>query len=272
MKFERIAPALTASPVSGDGYSPGDPVVISSFGRSGTHLTIDLIRCQFPAFASWKWPGECMSALYCQLDSVLSGAEPPTRALRALRRARRPIIKTHHWPEWLRAPAHPLVHLVRDRGSVIHLVRDPAAVLPSIWALNHTGAARGLGPEPPPAAEFVRHEAAAWASQARAILDRPPPLLLRYEDLLADPLGATLRISALVGEAPLLRDPLLPTAWRSLAGARSARILSVRPRSTAILASARIAARHPFRWTPELLALLAEGCGAEMRALGYAPR
>ncbi|MDT7934718.1 MAG: hypothetical protein RQ833_08950 [Sphingomonadaceae bacterium] len=273
MEFERIAPALIGPPTvgDGDGGGPGDPVVISSFGRSGTHLTIDLIRRQFPAFASWKWPGECMSALYCRLDAAVAGSAPPAAELRALRRAPRPIIKTHHWLEWLGAPVNPLMSWVRDRGTVIHAVRDPVAVLPSIWALNHTGAARGLGP-PPPAPEFVRHEAAAWARQTCAILDRPPPLVLPYEDILADPLGTTLRIAALLNEAPALCDPLLPAAWTSLAEARWARIISIRPRSTAILASRRIARLKPFRWTPELRALLADGCGAEMRALGYDAR
>src|SRR4051794_27731921 len=40
------------------------PVVVASHPRSGTHLLIDLLRRQFPACASWKYPLERMDRLY----------------------------------------------------------------------------------------------------------------------------------------------------------------------------------------------------------------
>lgn len=48
------------------------PLVVATHMRSGTHLTMDLVRRQFPAFRSWKLPGEANDMLYLALD-VLSG-------------------------------------------------------------------------------------------------------------------------------------------------------------------------------------------------------
>ena len=75
----------------------GKPIVIASHPRSGTHLTIDLLRKQFAECKSWKMPGELLDRLYFALESFAPKFNPlsESAALNILQRATRPIIKTH---------------------------------------------------------------------------------------------------------------------------------------------------------------------------------
>lgn len=98
----------------------GKPILIASHPRSGTHLTIDLLRKQFLECKSWKQLGEPLDRLYFALESFAPLNNPLSEdiALNILSRAKRPIIKTHcdpqfsyllehkkYWVNWLQQEA-----------------------------------------------------------------------------------------------------------------------------------------------------------------------
>ena len=58
--------------------SVGKPVVVASHPRSGTHLTLDLLRKQFPACASYKLPAQPLDRLYFALEAL---SAPPQRSI-----------------------------------------------------------------------------------------------------------------------------------------------------------------------------------------------
>jgi hypothetical protein len=79
------------------------PVVIASHPRSGTHLTIDLIRKQFYEYQSWKYPGESTQNLYLDLGRLLPKHKrriDSSKAVKLLQRSERPIIKTYSLPHF----------------------------------------------------------------------------------------------------------------------------------------------------------------------------
>lgn len=49
----------------------GKPIIVATYPRSGTHLTIDLLRKQFQECESWKFLGESKSNLYLDIDPLL---------------------------------------------------------------------------------------------------------------------------------------------------------------------------------------------------------
>ena len=73
------------------------PIVVAAHMRSGTHLTIDLLRRQFKSVGSWKWPGEANDSTYLALDVMgdLEANWGEKRAIRILKRCDRPIFKLH---------------------------------------------------------------------------------------------------------------------------------------------------------------------------------
>ena len=126
----------------------GQPIIVASHPRSGTHLMIDLLRKQFPACATYKLPTQSLGCLYLAIEAL---SAPPgkdiseARALKILAKSERPIIKTHadpalshlnrqfqHWQQWLSQNATTL-YIIRDGRAVLcslHLFMqsyDPAA-------------------------------------------------------------------------------------------------------------------------------------------------
>ncbi len=74
----------------------GDPIIVHTFGRSGTHMIIDLLRRQFRECRTWKYPGEKSNMLHASLDDISHGdMESRTRTLARMKRSARPIFKTH---------------------------------------------------------------------------------------------------------------------------------------------------------------------------------
>jgi len=73
------------------------PIIVASHPRSGTHLLIDTLRRQFAKCRSWKWPGERLDRLYCNIDELNGTREllHEKKAVDILRRVERPIVKTH---------------------------------------------------------------------------------------------------------------------------------------------------------------------------------
>lgn len=224
-----------------------DPIIIATFPRSGTHLTIDLLRKQFAECRSWKLPGEPTNRLFFSVEATMRtrgvGRMSEAKALRVLRRAQRPIVKTHlvyddtatgefapneyvrrRWEPWL-----------RERGAWIYIHRDPREVMSSYQLIrqrNHP-TARCSFPE------FIRQKVdgmnvvASWAWHARRYLMRDDVLPLSFRQVVKETEATLKTIGERIGLTPQFRQPLLP---RRLNGVRELRfnwLFRTRPESTA---------------------------------------
>jgi len=250
----------------------GRPIVVASHMRSGTHLMIDLLRRQFPGCQSWKWPGEPNDMLYLPLDvmSDPTAAWSSARVLRVLRRSKRPVLKTH-WtlPDLgnLRDHQPDLADWIDSEATFLHVVRNPFNVLASQWAWDCS--IRGIPPgRSIPDLNWIEVAISSWTRHYRIWSQRENVHLFRYEDITADPPGTVERLSALLGERPLLKHPLLPEKLRGLWHSRWNRLTGVRPASTEILTSGGAPAASDV-FTAEAIELVNRIAGTELTALAY---
>jgi len=220
------------------------PIIVASHPRSGTHLTIDLLRRHFPACDAWKLPGERLDRLYVNLDVVLSGELHERFAATTLFRAARPIFKSHAYPGFLRSVDQRLLDcsnpwwptLARSRGDFVYAVRDGRAVMCS-YHLFMKG-------EPSASdcslSAFLRQRVdgktrvAIWAEHVRAWLDAPNVVAVRFEDLTRDSEATIVSLGRSLGLEPRLVSPLLPELRPNTLRYRIERRLRIRPASTAV--------------------------------------
>jgi hypothetical protein len=226
------------------------PIVVASHPRSGTHLVLDTLRRQFEACRSWKWPGERLDRLYCNIDELPGdGLLDGATARRILRRTERPLVKTHAWPGYqdgfLDAHRGGLderwVDWLDDRATVVYVYRDGRDVLCSYQLFR-----RSFDPEVRgPVGDFLRgtedgtNRVCRWAEHVRAWRDRPDVHLVQFEALIDEPAPVIQNLGEVIGEDPAGRRPLLPEPFSSIWSSRRARLFSTRPESTAIINEAK---------------------------------
>lgn len=241
--------------------------------RSGTHLMIDLLRRQFADCRSWKWPGEPNDMLYLPLDVLTDPTDDwdKSRALRVLRRSKRPILKTH-WTlpslENLRVHQPDLADWIDSEGTFLHVVRNPFTVLASQWAWDCS--TRRIAPgQTAPDLAWVEATTSSWAHHFRIWSQRNNTIRFRYEDSVGNPQGTVERLSDAIGEPALFRQPLLPGKLRGPWHSRWNRIASIRPDSTEILTPGGAMDPSALFTAPaiDLVNRIAGDCLAE---LGYA--
>ena len=226
---------------------PTKPIVIATHPRSGTHLTIDTLRKQFPPCDSWKWPGERLDRLYLSLDSLLTTPPQITDQVagRILRRADRILIKTHRMPPdalpgtnrsfWLLPESW--MQALMDHTQIIHAYRDGRDVMVSYHAFcqRYDPEARcGLG-------RFIRQtnhgmsHAKMWAHHTRVWDQAPGVVSLKFEDLRRRTREALEALGQQLGMTPLMQEPLIPKPFSGLWASRWARLAGIRPRCTTII-------------------------------------
>lgn len=236
----------------------GRPVVVVSFPRSGTHLTLDLLRRQFEVCDSWKWFGERNDSLYVDLDRLLpthfdsaSGRDcsplSEGKALDRLLRTQRPLIKTHAFPDFLvhRRWRQAWVEWLTDRADVIYVVRDGREVACSLQLMASdqsdaadTSVGTFLRQERAwflPEAARGRSVARLWAEHVRTWRDQPGVQVLRFDEVLERPERALAHLADRVGEPPRRQHPLLPPHPKSKWQGRFDRLFRMCPSSTALL-------------------------------------
>lgn len=250
----------------------GDPVVLFTLGRSGTHLVLDILRHQFRAFSAWKWPGEPAHHLYFVPEHVTDSHCSPGRVARVLGHSRRPIVLTHCWDRvlpTLAATQSEIAAWLANRASVIFIVRDPRYVFPKMFAMlsMHYEELGGRGVMPDPDT-FIVQQAQHWVIHTDAIASTPRALTLHFETLLADPSGQIARLGAFLTETPRMREPLLIPPRRTLVNRVTSR-LHPRPLSSHVILRKRAQAAFPLDWTPHRLGLLDEIAGKAMELMGY---
>jgi hypothetical protein len=194
----------------------GTPVVVVTHQRSGTHLTIDLLRKQFAELQSWVWPYESVYRLLVDIDSLLPRYRrnriSPEQALRWLSRPERPVIKTHALPgfEELRAIQPSFMEYLKENAQFIYAVRDPRSVMCSVHVWK--GARVPIGEflinrdeGETPVERWCRH-VEQWTehSGVRNIE------IIRFEDVVKKTKETVEKLAGYLSLRPLWREPLLP--------------------------------------------------------------
>lgn len=257
----------------------GSPIVVASHPRSGTHLTIDLIRKHFSCATHRLRPMESADHLYLSLDRLGSAHHRPIgidAALDRLALCPRPIIKTHALPGFAAiAPEHrSFANRVLMRSRYICPVRDVRPMLCSLHRFE-------LGCEPDVAgmslADFIRTQRdglsrpAAWARHINAWLDKPGVTVVKIEDIIARPAQAVTRIANALDETPTHRRHSLPQRRTGLSRTLARMLGSTE--STAILGHKM---GPPTNWaqalSPDDLAFIDREAGDAMARLGYTAR
>jgi hypothetical protein len=213
----RLESALLERPPASVGAA-GAPVLVASHRRSGTHLTLDLIRRNFPACAPRMLPLENPHDSYLNLDRFEAGhpvACGEREALRILGKAARPLLKTHSEPGY--AAVDPARRAFLDellaRTKTIYVRRDGKKVLCSMWTWRRVFDASARVPF----SEFIRQtdehgrsRVRVWGEHVAAWGAQPGVLVIDFDRIVRDT-GALLdEIGAFVGERPVPREPALP--------------------------------------------------------------
>ena len=225
------------------------PVVVASHPRSGTHLLIDVLRHQFEACRSWKWWGERLDRLYCNIDELNARDQLLSldTAQTILERVPRPIIKTHAWPGFSQMfmekhnallPAS-WTSWVETSATFLYVYRDVHDVMSSYYIFRK----QFDDATPDQLGTFIRqHDPIAscnriqrWAEHLSAWSRTPDVHEFRFESLLDDPEANIKRLSRVLEMEPDWRRPLLPRPFSSIWDSRRARLFSRYPESTSII-------------------------------------
>ncbi|USO00070.1 MAG: sulfotransferase domain-containing protein [Phycisphaeraceae bacterium] len=196
----------------------GVPIVVASHRRSGTHLTLDLLRRNFPACRPRMLPLENPHHAYFNIDRFEADTTMPcteAEALRILSKAGRPSVKTHAEPAFADVPAShaAFVRALFERSRAIYVWRDGKKVMCSMWTWRRVfdPAARV------PFGEFLRQTDAggrsrprAWAEHVAAWRAMDGVLSIEFERIVKDTRALLEEIGAFIGETPVIADPPLP--------------------------------------------------------------
>lgn len=193
----------------------GRPIVVATHPRSGTHLTIDLLRKQFEECVGWLWFGETLHHLYLSLDRLIPGHTPSLsveEALGLLRRAPRPTVKTHSTPdlENHENEGRRLGELLLERGDILYVVRDGRDVLCSAYRWRQAAELDCS------LQEFLRREVNGvsrvrrWADHISAWVQHDEVEVIRFEDIVERPRRTIEQLGEILGLSPKLVEPYLP--------------------------------------------------------------
>ena len=201
--------------------------------RSGTHLTIDLLRRNLPALATKKRLLEPLDALYVPVDLALQPGVKGHRKVRQLiERHQFPILKTH-WmlPDYsnVQPRASDIHDWLATKAKRLYVIRNPRKVIASHYLFQ-------LSFQQPPANldGWLIHASRSWVNHVKrwhGLCD----ITIRFEDIISDPAAVVHDVGALVNETPTLASPILPPRLRSKWVGRWRRCFSRRSPSTEIM-------------------------------------
>jgi len=199
------------------GKKPRRPIITATHPRSGTHLTIDLLRKQFGACQGWLWFGETLHHLYLDLDHLAEDCSPCKtigKARDILSRAERPIVKTHSLPtlDRFRGTHKAFAEQIMEDATIFYVVRDGRDVLCSahVWMKSHHPEARC------PLSDFLRQTKSGasrvkqWADHVRAWSSRSDVHVLHFEEIVSQPRSVIEQIGSILGLTPTYERPYLP--------------------------------------------------------------
>lgn len=192
-------------------------MLVATHPRSGTHLTIDLLRRNFSELHSRKRPLEPLDTLYVPIDIAI---DSPTvnvcRARRLVQRHRYPILKSHYLePDYsnLADDAVDLRAWMNVSVKTIYVVRNPEKVLASFYVF-----VKSFQSNATPTPEWLISSAKGWVSHVQRWSHRNDTLVLRFEDLMRNTKSSLYTVADFLNIEPVLVDPLLPprliSKWR----------------------------------------------------------
>lgn len=254
----------------------GDPVMVASYRRSGTHLTIDLLRRQFRAFHQRIAPFAPIDRLYLSIDRFHVDHFKPIserEARRRFLRAHRICLKTHFMPGMpgCKPELRELADQIYARAVRVYVVRDVRDVLVSDAMLD----AKSRASSNVDFNAFVHQtedgmlRPAYWANHVQTWSSQPNTLVLRYQSLTRDPAQSIEQIARHIQETPLNRQPLLPAPLTSRGEYLFRRAIGD-PNATTIRGRPSGLSKPP-RWrdvlSPESIALIDKHAGSVMAQL-----
>ncbi|MFG0330150.1 MAG: sulfotransferase domain-containing protein [Phycisphaerales bacterium] len=255
------------------------PIVVVSYPRSGTHLTIDGLRHFFRETERRQRFNQSVHDLYMNLDRL--HPEHPYRATNQRFRAefesqpQRVIVKTHCTVELnqVGGGSRPFAQAVIDAADIACVVRDVRPVLASYMALRPL-----KHPDSPTdMATFLRSNldddlppAAAWAKHVGGWLDHSGTRLVKFEDMRRSYAASIERLGREFGLTRNGRRIRVYPKPKSIVGNKLRRVLGRQHCSS--IDNLRMKIVTP-NWrevmTDDDLALVHEQAGAVMERLGY---
>jgi hypothetical protein len=195
----------------------GNPIMIATHPRSGTHLTLDLLRKQFKECQSWLWFGETLHNSYLNLDHLSPDSSPhinQKKAIALLRRCKRPLLKTHCLPNFqeIRKENINFVLTLKEKADIYYVVRDGRDVICSVhsWQQCFNPRARCSF------SEFLRQRKDGlsypkkWAHHVSNWLKYPQIQVLRFEKIVSNTSEVLNLICNKSQIKPMYIYPLLP--------------------------------------------------------------
>lgn len=255
-------------------------ILVASYRRSGTHLTIDLLRRQFAECRSWKYWGEPLRYLYLEISEPLVNRDSQTLmteelALKILSRAKNPLIKTHDLPDfksWLSKYPH-WENFLREKTQIIYVARDPRKVLCSLHLFmqkRNPNARTNIS-------DFIRQKTKGvtvvkqWGNHVDSWLKHPGVILLNGDEIISKPEKTLKMLEQKLNLTPLHKTPLLPPQPVSIWQLRWQRMVGVNPPTTAFLG--RYKGKKPLHYqtafSQEDIEFIKEEAGDAIKILGY---
>ncbi len=258
----------------------GRPIIVASHQRSGTHLTIDLLRRHFPDTNPRLRPLETLHHLYIDMDSFNPGHHNPMTvetALRLLTRNPRPLIKTHTFPDvtLCKPEFRPIVERIFERAQTLTVVRDGRSVMLSLQRFEMP-----WNPDAHvPFGEFIRSHyeglprPAYWDAHVRAWQKVPNCLTVRYDRIIKKTSDAIHELGEFLGMKPKIKEPLLPPAMKNRYDGWLRRLVG--NTATTNIPGKKPKPGEPRKWheqfTPEDRAFFDQFAGNLLFELGYEP-
>jgi hypothetical protein len=219
-------------------------VLVITHPRSGTHLTIDFLRRNFPSLASKKAILARLDELYVPIDVFFlpnASQNDRSRAISGLGRHAVPILKSH-WlsPDFkeLEPCGYGLSVWIQTSVKIIYVVRSPDKVLASTLVFEE-GYRGEISRED--RKNWLSEKSRGWVDHVTKWIGQPNVLVLRFEDILDKPVETLAQMENFVGFPSQRANPILPPRLSSKWAGRLARLSSCPP-TTEILTEHRPAA------------------------------
>jgi hypothetical protein len=208
--------ALERPPRSLDGV--GVPILIASHRRSGTHLTLDLLRRNFPACRPRMLPLENPHDSYLNLDRFEAGhkvACDEPEALRILGKSARPLLKTHSEPDFTEIDPARRAFLdgLLAKTKTVYVWRDGKKVMCSMWTWRRVFDASARVPF----AEFIRQtdergrsRVRVWGEHVSAWRAHEGVMVIDFDRIVRDTHALLDELGVFIGESPVVQAPPLP--------------------------------------------------------------
>lgn len=251
-----------------------NPILVASHPRSGTHLTIDVLRNNFSDCTSRKFFAEPLDRLYLAIEAL--GAQRKDKisereAIQILQKCPSPILKSHAFPqlESLNGDFRIWQDWIQERAKKVYVYRDGRDVLCSFYIFT-----KGYDSSCPGSlSEFLRQERNGcsrvkfWAHHVNAWLQKDDVYHLRFEDVIRDTQSILEKIARPLGLIQKANTGYLPKMTQNLWHGRWNRLFTRQPESTAIIGSQKLKWKDCFSEADR--AFFHQEAGALLQQLGY---